>query len=533
VIRRLLTDRHVLAAIAQGVTAADDDVARAALGRGDWVLRGVARRRLNQLLIDAQIATSSSDDDAASRRHVLRIAALMILGDPVDYRDRDAVERAYDEKTAVPAPRIPVASIAAGAAILALSTTIAAATVIVVTAPPPNATYTRFAAPEPAGAFVKGGTPRHDVAIEKVLAELPSLVGKRAATRDPMAFSAYPAVASTWRDLIDAVPTYDLDDRSREHADLRERLAALSDQFVGAGLGYFVSLERTSRNEPIVGVYKIAKVTFVRANDERIRVLDAQRLGHADPARPVLGMKPEGMADPVVLLEEINAHVATQYLPVLDGAPYALADDGWGRTPRGRNATAAATRAIRRELGVALGSAGAERGQATIRLRKLVLASVRHHEAQHGREQARIPSMPAELAKYVGPPRDSSGRGNAMAVRARNELSAYISQIASDMWLPQASLWNLARHAFQSSRRGSPESFAAVIVLEGLARQLAISTDKGGVFRRGEIDRDRLAELVAPLAGKTTIELRSAAARLWAELFDEPLVRLVDDVFGE
>ena len=101
-------------------------------------------------------------------------------------------------------------------------------------------------------------------------------------------------------------------------------------------------------------------------------------------------------------------------------------------------------------------------------------------------------------------------------------------------------VWNLARHAFQTNRRGTPESYAAVLVLEGLARQLEgtggqmiLPRDAKSALADGKLDRDRLAELIAPLASKTTIELRSAAARLWGELFDEPLVRLVDDVFGE
>jgi hypothetical protein len=165
-------------------------------------------------------------------------------------------------------------------------------------------------------------------------------------------------------------------------------------------------------------------------------------------------------------------------------------------------------------------------------MRKLLIASVRHHEAQHGFEQERIPSYPEILALHVGPLRDQQGRTNPMATRTRNELSAYTSQIASDMWLPQVALWNLSRHAFQSARRGTPESFAAVIVVEGLARQLGIPSP-GPVIHGGAIYRDRLAQLVGPLALRPTIELRSAAARLWAELFGEPLVRLVDDVFGE
>jgi hypothetical protein len=536
-----MVGRHLLAAISQGITAADEEVARAALGRIDWVLRGAAKRKLGQLLIDAALASGVVDtDEPEARRHLLRAAALILMGDPIDLTDADEVERAYADKTAVAAPRFPVASIAAGAVLLALSTTIAAATVVAATAPVPGALPIRPTPPPPAGAFSVGGSPGHEPAVEEVLVhQLPALIERRMIGREPAAFAHHPGVAGAWRELIDGVSSYDLDDRSKDPQELKIRVQVLSDQLAAANLGYFAAVERTTRNDLTIGVYKIAKVTFVRADAERVRVLDAQRIssdlpgGQAHPTKPVLGMKAEGMDDPVVLLDQVSAHVATQLLPVLDGHGYALADDSWARTARGRNATMAATRAIRRELNTALGNDAATIENATIRLRKLLLASVRHHEAQHGREQDKQPNHPEELAHLVGPLRDGNGRPNVMAFRARNELSAYTSQIASDMWLPQVALWNLARHAFQSNRRGTPESYAAVLVLEGMARQLGIASSGKSALHRGELDRDRLADLVAPLASRSTIELRSAAARLWAELFDEPLVRLVDDVFGE
>jgi hypothetical protein len=525
--------RYLLAALADGVAAADEDIARRSLGKIDWVLRGRALRRLNQLLIDAALETGVIDDDSAARRHILRAAALMEMGDQVDFRDRVAVAELYADKTAVTPPKFPIATFAAGAIVLALTTTIAAATVVVVTAPIPGALPTRPTPPPPAGAFAVGGSPGHEAAVEQVLVhQLPTVLEGKALEREPAALSTHPGVAAAWRDLADTAPGLDLEDRSREPEELQIRVQVLSDQLAASNLGYFAAVERGTRNGLVIGVYKIAKVTFVRAGSERVRVLDAQRISSTDPTKPVLGMKAEGMDDPVVLLDQVSAHVATQLLPVLEGRAYALADDNWGLSARGRNATMAASRAIRRELGTALGQDAADIGKATIRLRKLVLASVRHHEAQHGHEQDKPPSHPQELAMLVGPLRDGEGRPNVMAHRARNELSAYTSQIASDMWLPQVALWNLARHAFQSSRRGTPESYAAVIVIEGLARQLGITPGKPALAR-GELDRDRLAELVPALAGKTTIELRSAAARLWGELFDEPLVRLVDDVFGE
>lgn len=520
--------RYLLAALADGVAAADEDIARRSISKIDWVLRGRALRRLNSLLIDAQLETGVIHfDEAPARRHVLRAAALMELGEQVDFRDRDAVAELYADKTAVSPPRLPIATLAAGTVVLALTTTIAAATVVVVTEPVPGAAITRPTPPPPAGAFAVGGSPVHEGGLEKTfIEELPKLISHQIIQREPASLAHHPGVAAAWRELVDAQP--------KELDELQVRLQVLSDQLAAANLGYFASTERTARSELAIGIYRIAKVTFVRADTERVRVLDAIRLKATEPVKPVLGMKAEGMDDPVVLLDQVTAHVANQYLPVLDGHSYQLADDGWGRTARGRNATMAATRAIRRELGVALGADAASVDRATIRLRKLVLASVRHHEAQHGREQDTQPSYPAELAALVGPIRDSHGRPNATALRARNELSAYTSQIASDMWLPQAALWNLARHAFQTNRHGTPESYAAVLVLEGIARQLEVlPLGAKSALHDGKLDRDRLAELVPLLASKTTIELRSAAARLWGELFDEPLVRLVDDVFGE
>ena len=75
--------------------------------------------------------------------------------------------------------------------------------------------------------------------------------------------------------------------------------------------------------------------------------------------------------------------------------------------------------------------------------------------------------------------------------------------------------------------RGAMEQLAAELRSLGLQPETVPFTMPG--WERGA---DKV-ELIAPLASKTTIELRSAAARLWGELFDEPLVRLVDAVFGE
>jgi hypothetical protein len=207
---------------------------------------------------------------------------------------------------------------------------------------------------------------------------------------------------------------------------------------------------------------------------------------------------------------------------VLAGRPFPLGDDGWAFSPRGRAAAQAAGDAIRRELLNALYTDVASAERATARCRELLVTSVRHHEAQHRLDQDRGLPHPEVLGKRLG-----DAKGSPFALRTRYELSAYLSQIASDVWLPQLTLWNLTRHGFRRSQTRSEEAMVAAFVVEGLARRLRIS-DPGQVLRNGEIDRDRLAALAIELSSRTTAQLRSTAAGLWAELYGRPLVRLYE-----
>jgi hypothetical protein len=505
--------RHALAAIAKGVAAGDIEVARAALGGIDWVLRGRARRRLETALIDAALATGvMSTDDASSARHVLRAAALAIRGElaAVQASDSTAVTVAYGDAEPV-VSRVPFASIVAGVLALTVTTVVVAGTLSI-----EPRTTTRPDPPPPVGAYRDGGTPGRDAAIEAVIAG--ELAKPGGADREAMA--RWDDLAEPWRDMLDALAAYDEDDE-----ELRMRVQILSDRLAATGLGYFVDVEVPTIGTPVLIGYRVEKVTFVRADRDRIRVLDMRRLAGRAAPKPWLGMKLEGVADAIVLRDHVETYVRLELMPVLEGHRYELADDAWAHTKEAKAAANAATRAIRRELAIAAGAGGSQR------IEKLLVASVRHHEAHHGYEEHREPVQPDVLLAHLGPIR-SGRKVDERALRARNELSAYTSQIASDMWLPQVALWSLARHAFRPARRNSPEAVAAVIVLEGLARQLNIPM-QGTALRADSIDREKLADLVGPLSQVPTIELRSAAARLWSELFGTQLVRLVDDVFGE
>jgi hypothetical protein len=533
--------RHVLAAFADGVQAADDDVARMALANIDWVLRGLARRRLESALLDATLA-AGTDERVEGARHRLRAAALIAAGNACEYGDANAVAQAYATLDIQAAPRLPIATGLAATLGVLLSMLVTFTMVRVVTAGADHGEFTRPEPPAASGAFRLGGKPIADAQIEHVLAtELPALEVMRitdddrqhkvAALREHRAFAAHGgALANAWREMID---TYDRwreigsshRDSTRISRELGARVSVVSDQLAARGLGYFLDVELgyDSRRTPGIYSFRIDDVGFVLRDDERVRVLGVRRMNPADQGEvTVLGMTTSEPRDPIVLLDEVDDKVRTQIIPVLGGHPFSLGDDSWARSARGRKVSAAASEAIRRELHTALGFDVQSLERASARCKKLVAASIRHHEAQHGFDRERRLPYPAALAPMAGPAHEE------FAIRTRYELSGYLSQIASDTWLPQLTLWNLSRHAFRRQTKPVEEAYVAVFVIEGLARHLKIPSP-GPVVTRGTIDRDRLAALVLPLAEKSTTQIRSAAAALWAEAFEARLVRIVDE----
>src|SRR6185312_14739342 len=161
--------RHVLAALATGVEAGNDDAARAALAQADWVLRGPARRRLERALLDAAIVSRAmvSAEDHEEMRHVQRVAALSLAGHyEVDATQRAAVTDAYAK---LPQPRspAPIATILAGVgAVVAV-----ALLVLVAIRTPTSHRRVRDQVPLPWGAFLTGGEPRTDRDINALLSD--------------------------------------------------------------------------------------------------------------------------------------------------------------------------------------------------------------------------------------------------------------------------------------------------------------------------------------------------------------------------
>ena len=429
---------------------------------------------------------------------------------------------------------------------------VATATGAVLVLNAPKETYERPSPPPPVGAYLHGGVPLRDPGIERALTEdFPPLIGQAALLRDgdsradeasrkaliarldhEPAFSAHgPALAASWHAMLGALDRWMVLTPSDHEflatgRELRARVDAVSDQFAAAELAYYIDPEIVSdpnpRRHPGIFAYRVEAVAFVRGNDRMpIRVFEARQLGAANSGH-LLGMNEDELDDPVVLLDAVDAKIKDQILPVLGGDTFGIADSDWASSTRGRQAEAAATVAIRDELLAALYTESQDRDKAAARMRDLIATSVRHHEAQHKIDRDRSLRYPPELSTRLG-----DRKNDPFAVRSRYELSAYLSQIASDTWLPQLTMWNLVRHGFHRGSRRE-ESYVAVVVVEGLARQLGLPSVGAIVKTDGSIDRDRLAEQALPLARKSTAELRSAAAKVWADLFGEPLVRLYD-----
>nr|MBA3454159.1 hypothetical protein [Deltaproteobacteria bacterium] len=279
---------------------------------------------------------------------------------------------------------------------LAVVTTVGAVVFHAYSGPHSEDAYTRPVAPAPVGVFRDGGVPRRDPAIEQALSrELPRFVaglvagGSTEATRaqriaelrEHRAFAGHgPALTGAWRAMIDALDDWwRVSSGSRASGaanELRARIDVVSDQLAAAQLGYYIDPEIVSdhpRRRSGIFTYRIDEVAFVRTNEDRVRVLTVRRLDPLDAGAVVLGLTTEELADPVVLLDAVEAKVETQIVPVLAGRWFPMGDDGWAHSPRGRALADAASRAIRRELMAALYDDVQSLELATAKCRKLLV----------------------------------------------------------------------------------------------------------------------------------------------------------------
>ncbi|MGE3458369.1 MAG: hypothetical protein AB7O24_24850, partial [Kofleriaceae bacterium] len=439
--------RHLLAALAVGIEAGNDNAARAALRNIDWVLRGYALYKLERALFAAGAAINTPHPvDPEVSRHLQQIAALEIAGETVpNLADRERVRTAYQRLPVTRVSRAPVLTIAILVAALAV---IAGAAMFVLGIPGrSNRVYARPLPPPAAGAFKHGGVPLRDLGIERLMVEdLTSVVlevdrerqrgsldverraHSDALTRSPAIASLGPGMTAAWRDLLDGlerwsqVPIASRDVKAIA-MELTARVRAVNDQLAGVGIGYYLDGDMFSQMgvpHAVIYVYRVEEVVFVLAEQRPIRVLSLRRLDQMNLSRTAMGVQAAALGDPLVMLDPVDEHVAARIMPVLaPEAPFSLGDDEW-RAAEGMPLALDAGRAIRGEMMASLKTDGAAAANVASLLgeRQRLMAGWRALLAERGLSMSRTDGLflPEGLIKNVDEVIPTGERERAKAI---------------------------------------------------------------------------------------------------------------------
>ncbi len=165
-------------------------------------------------------------------------------------------------------------------------------------------------------------------------------------------------------------------------------------------------------------------------------------------------------------------------------------------------------------------------------LRDALGASIARHEVQHRLDLATRGErpMPAALEELVGPAYHD-GKERTHALSARDELSAYLAELARDERTTRVNLGRLTRFLFDPRMAGTPECYAALVIVDGLEREVGGARPSAGpaarIFR-GKLDREAIAASYLALTQRPATELAAAAEKLWERLFDGPLPPLAE-----
>ena len=343
--------RHVLAALDAGISANDDDAARAALAGIDPVARGFARRKLGRALIDAELVA-----EGKPAAHVMRVAALTVAGRTVPV-DGDRVDAAYAELPRAKMPRLPIFTIVTALAVVLAAGGVAFA---IITRPgPAPKTYHRPMPPPSADAFTRGGVPLHDPKLESLLGEPLTKLVVDAGRGDVHSLAAppgYAQLAAPWAAMMKAFGDAAHTPGGRADMDLREAARDVSAKLAELGQGFVIE-GRLHNGYAYLQSYRVDEVVFVKTAGQPRRVLSVSRVDHLNTVYGVLGLHSEGLADPVLMDERIDEEVASDIIPVLaKDAPYPLADHEYLLSKDGKELAALVGKTVRAEYAAALGA---------------------------------------------------------------------------------------------------------------------------------------------------------------------------------
>jgi hypothetical protein len=310
-------------------------------------------------------------------------------------------------------------------------------------------------------------------------------------------------VRDSWRALD---RTFRKRERSRTSptGEIIAKMTAVNDAFVAAAIGY-----RLRWGEGTIDTFRVDRISTYSAAGVPYSVFELHAL-HATRPTP-LGLSAD---DSVIFLDRVDEVVDRELLPlVFDNGTYETGPAEWRKTDPAQTVSHVFTTAVRAELAPLIGTS--DRQTARAALVDLMAMTAGRHETQHVLDG---PRNHADLGIKA-----LAGITTKSLVQV--ELTAYLSQIANDPITPHLALYTALHRSFGDKR--STEAYVGVVVVEGLARQLAIP-QAGPVLSGDTIDRDRLAQVASEVMRRDGSELRAAATKLYAELLGRPIVPISD-----
>jgi len=151
--------------------------------------------------------------------------------------------------------------------------------------------------------------------------------------------------------------------------------------------------------------------------------------------------------------------------------------------------------------------------------------SVEQHETQHqldyDRERVILPRPVADMLGVRDP---NDVYDDKFASYVASEVSAYLAELVRGRDSPALTLMVLSQSAFDRGEWGGAYCYAALAVLEGIAKELGLAGGKLVAGRR--IDRAELTRLLLAITDKPEPELRQAARRTWESWYESKLAEV-------
>lgn len=165
--------------------------------------------------------------------------------------------------------------------------------------------------------------------------------------------------------------------------------------------------------------------------------------------------------------------------------------------------------------------------RAFIRLRDHYVASVERHEVQHRLDYARgLMPIPPIVVRILGVDNPLDAPEGSLAARTRDELSAYLAELAQSRDSPLLQLILLSRFVLDAdlARENPPYFYAAFAAFQGIGQELGLDVDR--MLRTRGPMRERFVQLVFAVTDKSPDAIRAAAARCYRKQYGHAVERV-------